>query len=96
MRSCALLLLMPVLSGCAADDPYRAGGLWQPTGANAANLAAMAANKRDLVAGRGRPTPGGSVQSDAVERLWQGRTYPLGGGAAGAPAAGGTQGRGGS
>jgi type IV pilus biogenesis protein CpaD/CtpE len=96
MRTRALVSLLLMLSGCAASDPYGARGLWQPTGANAGNLAAMAANKRDLIAGRGLRTPGGSLQSEAVERLWQGKTYPLGTGAAGATAAGGTQGRGGS
>jgi len=96
MRTYALLFLMVMLSGCAESDPYRADGLWQPTGANAGNLAAMVANKRDLVVGRGHRTPRGSLESDAVERLWQGRTYPLGAGGTGASAPGGTQGRGGS
>lgn len=92
MRTRAHLCLIVMLSGCAESDPYRANGLWQPAGANAGNLAAMAANRRDLVIGRGLRTSGGSLESDAVERLWQGKSYSLGTGAAGASGAGATRG----
>lgn len=74
--------------GCAANDPYRASDLWQPTGANAGNLTAMAARPRDLVVGRGRPSSGSRLEADAVERLWGGRARPITG-ATGPSVAGG-------
>ncbi|GAC1340316.1 MAG: hypothetical protein NVSMB18_10110 [Acetobacteraceae bacterium] len=71
------VLLVLCAGGCAANDPYRASDRWQPTGANAGNLAAMAATPRDLVAGRSRRSGSGRPEIDAVERLWDGRARPL-------------------
>jgi hypothetical protein len=81
-------LLALAACGCAADDPYRTSDLWQPTGANAGNLAAMAARPRDLVLGHGRASGGNRLEADAVERLWEGRARPLTS-ATGSSAAGG-------
>lgn len=75
-------------SGCAASDPDRAEGMWQPSGANAGNLAAMAARPQDLVLGRGRPAADARMGADAIDRLWLDRAKPLGAG--GASAGGGT------
>jgi hypothetical protein len=87
-------LLMLVVCGCAADDPYRASDLWQPTGANAGNLAAMAARQRDLLVGRGRASGGNRLEADAVERLWEGRARPLISATGSAAAGGSNAGRG--
>ncbi len=42
-----------LLASCADLDPYRREGMWQPTGANLNNMAAMAANPADFLHGRG-------------------------------------------
>lgn len=74
IRCATALALVLVLSGCDATDPYRRSDVWYPTGANAGNIAAMAANPGDLVIGRGArgPEPRGGVA--AVEKYWQGDT----------------------
>ena len=48
-----LLLAVAGLSACAETDPYSRNYSWQPTGANAINIAAQVANKNDLIRGRG-------------------------------------------
>lgn len=44
-------------AGCAMTDPYQRDGMWQPTGAIPANIAAMVADPNDLIAGHGETTP---------------------------------------
>jgi type IV pilus biogenesis protein CpaD/CtpE len=79
MSRLTTVLLVLAVAGCAADDPFRSNYSWQPTGANAGNLAAMAAKPRDLVFGRGGAPKGDRLQADAVERVWEGRARPLNG-----------------
>lgn len=89
------LLALLLLAGCASTDPYQRAGMWQPTGANSRNLAAMVANPYDLIRGRGERGTSGPEGTTPVTRLWAGRTTPLpasgsqqsaGGPAAAAPA----------
>ena len=78
MNRLRALSLMLLVSRLRANDPYRASDLWQPTGANAGNLATMAARPRDLLVGRGRDASRTvSSKADAVERVWQGRCSAL-------------------
>ena len=49
----AVVCLLALLSGCNALEPYNRPHSWHPTGANAANLAAMVANPADIAHGRG-------------------------------------------
>jgi type IV pilus biogenesis protein CpaD/CtpE len=74
-RVAAALILL--LSGCAAVDPYRRPGMWQPEGANAANMAAMVERPFDLLRGRKDRTARTHHARDAVERLWEERQRPL-------------------
>ena len=57
IRRPLICLSLLALAGCAESDPYRRPGMWQPEGANAANMAAMVERKSDLVHGRGDPVP---------------------------------------
>ena len=68
---------LAVLTGCAETDPYARAGMWQPTGANNRNLAAMVANPHDLIRGRGERGNSGWESTAPVTRLWAGRTTPL-------------------
>jgi type IV pilus biogenesis protein CpaD/CtpE len=77
MIRAGMALLALALAGCEANDPYRARDLWQPAGANAGNLAAMAARPRDLIVGRGGRLTDGRLSADAVDRVWQDRAKPL-------------------
>ena len=80
--------LLALLPGCAGPDPYAFPHTWRPTGANDANLAAMAARPADLARGRGTGPTDGQVVTMAVERLRSGHVKPLtegGGASSGAP-----------
>lgn len=68
----AMLLGVLALAGCSQTDPYERAGVWRPSDANSANIAAQVANPADLV--RGREARGGSVRvpTAAVERVWVG------------------------
>ena len=61
-------------AGCTEVDQY---GTWQPTGANARNIAAMATNKQDLIRGRSAPGSDRVESTSAVFRLWEGTPHPL-------------------
>jgi uncharacterized membrane protein YgcG len=50
---CASLMAALSVAACQEMDPYAKTDMWQPTGANAGNLAAMVANPYDLIRGRG-------------------------------------------
>jgi len=84
--------LLPIallaLAGCGSRDPYRRTDVWQPTGSNAANLAAMVANPNDLRQGRGVTRIGTIEPAAAVNRLWTDNPRPL------APSAGASAGSG--
>jgi hypothetical protein len=60
------------LGGCAQIDPYTRQGIWQPSGVNDANLAAMVVDKSDLWYGRGNSSGSVRTATRAVERHWQG------------------------
>jgi type IV pilus biogenesis protein CpaD/CtpE len=80
----ALVLLL--LAGCAATDPYRRPGMWQPTGAAAGNLAVMLENPHDLIRGRGETKPPPKRGIDPVLRLWDDRVKPFNGAGGAQPA----------
>lgn len=94
-RTTVLLATLLLLSGCADRDPYRRTDVWQPTGANAANLAAMVANPHDLAVGHGSSRNLSKAQAAAVDRVWQGTPTAVGGGAASGGGGGTTGGSGG-
>ena len=80
------------LTGCDALDPQDRPYAWHPTNANAVNIAAMAANPRDLLVGR--ETARGSARNGvaAVQRIWDDKPAALGGGGAVGGAASGAAG----
>jgi len=65
------------LAGCMDRDPYRRTDVWRPTGANAANIAAMVANPKDMVRGHGTARTSSNPQMIAVERINADRPKPL-------------------
>ena len=65
------------LAGCSAEDPLTRPGLWHPTGANDANLAAMIADADDLVTGVPNRTADGQVAAAAVARYRAGKVKGL-------------------
>lgn len=77
LRRCAPLLLL--LSGACTDtEPYNRAGMWRPTGANARNMATMAAYPRDLIRGHGDgANANGRMSAEAVTRLNNGTPKPL-------------------
>jgi type IV pilus biogenesis protein CpaD/CtpE len=85
----ALSLL--ALAGCNQIDPLKRPYMWEETGVNNSNIAAMAANPADLTHGRDTPQHRVRLESDSVESLYGGKPKPLlsaGGssGSSGAPA----------
>lgn len=82
------------VAGCGQRDPYMRTDVWRPTGANAANIAAMVANPHDLIAGRGVARQDTKASELAVEHIWSGQSQSLSGGAtagsSSAPPPGGT------
>jgi type IV pilus biogenesis protein CpaD/CtpE len=90
IRTTVLLAGVLLLTGCADRDPYRRTDVWQPTGANAANLAAMVANPYDLIRGHGSDRQLAKAPDLAIERIWVGKPVTLGGPTSGGAAAGGS------
>jgi type IV pilus biogenesis protein CpaD/CtpE len=84
-----LTLLVLLVTGCADTDPYRRSDVWYPSGANAGNIAAMAARPSDLVLGRSGNTGDARQDAGSIDRIWQDRPKPLSSSADSAPAAGG-------
>lgn len=88
----ATLGALATLGACAATDPYTRQGIWQPSGVNDANLAAMVVDPTELWYGRERTQGTLRTPTRAVERLWQGtpgqgnqqRSAQAGGGGGGA------------
>jgi hypothetical protein len=64
-----------LLAACETDAPVGVMEGWHMTGANAANLTAMAARPHDLVSGRdglGRSALGDARQAVVgIDRIWQ-------------------------
>jgi len=67
-----ILLSGLLLAGCTSIDPYHRAGMWQPSGANAANLAAMVADPHDLIRGHGVNGGLAKDQVVAVDKVWSG------------------------
>jgi hypothetical protein len=68
------------VAACTPDYPFDKPGTWsidQYGIANDANLRAMVANPRDLIAGSGESTSLGAQASPAVSRLFSGKRTPL-------------------
>lgn len=101
---CAAGGAMLVLAGCMDRDPYRRTDVWRPTGSNAANIAAMVANPRDMIQGQEPARKGADSNASvrAVERIAVDRPKALpttgsttggtGGGGGGGAGAGGAAG----
>jgi hypothetical protein len=87
-----LTMLAFFVAGCANSDPYRRTDVWYPSGANAGNIAAMAARPGDLVSGRGENAADARQAAGAVDRVWQDREKPLFPASGGASATGGAAG----
>jgi uncharacterized membrane protein YgcG len=58
------------LAGCQDLDPYTREGMWQPTGANQGNIAAMVANPQDLIHGRGQSVEDTKEPTLAINHIW--------------------------
>ena len=87
LQTLTIIATFASLSACAATDPYEKSGMWQPTGANARNLAAMVANPNDLIRGRGTSGFPAIQAQPPVTALWSGHLTPLpAGGSQSAPA----------
>ena len=71
------MALLLACAGCNAIDPLYRDGLWHPTGANAANLAAMVDVPSDLVRGGGRRDAGADLPVDAIDRYRHDRVRSL-------------------
>ena len=52
MARFTLLLVLPLLAGCDATDPYLRAGAWHPSQANQDNLRAMVVRPGELVESR--------------------------------------------
>lgn len=78
-----LLVCLLAIGGCGNRDPYRRTDVWKPTGANAANLAAMVANPQDLIRGHGVNRYDTKASELAVELVWTDRPKSLTGGSGG-------------
>jgi len=89
MMRISLAMLVVLVTGCAASEPYRRTDVWYPTGSNAGNIAAMAARPSDLILGRSGNTGDAHQAAGAVDRIWQDQARPLSGSATASPPAGG-------
>jgi type IV pilus biogenesis protein CpaD/CtpE len=90
----ALLAAVLVLAACQEMDPYTKSYVWQPTGANAGNIAAMVANPNDLIRGRGVVRTDSRESNAAIGHIWSDTPKPLldpgGSGSTGAPSGSGS------
>ena len=75
MKSFLAVLPVLLLAACEIGAPVGVMEGWHMTGANVANLTAMAARPRDLVSGRDGPAPsalGHARQAViGIDRIWQ-------------------------
>jgi len=58
------------LAACQQMDPYTRTDMWQPTGANAGNIAAMVADPYDLIRGRGATSVNSKESNIAIGHIW--------------------------
>lgn len=79
-----LLLLLGAgsLGGCTRLDTYNRPYVWHPSGANAANLAAMVARPADLQLGRGSDNTSAAAQAVAITPVEQNQAVSFGGASA--------------
>ena len=63
------LAALLTLTACQQLDPYTRTDMWQPTGANAGNIAAMVADPNDLIRGRGSDRANTKPAVLAIERV---------------------------
>lgn len=81
MRIVGFSLFLPLIlaaSGCTmTGNPMMRTGTWHPTGANAANLAAMVANPHDLIEGESASGTVGPEAALPVARLRKDNVKPL-------------------
>ncbi|MGI4941903.1 MAG: CpaD family pilus assembly lipoprotein [Janthinobacterium lividum] len=77
MNRTMVLLGVLAIASCTSTDPLTRDGLWQPSGANEANLAAMVADPADLVRGKEAEGSDGQRAAAAVARLRLDRVKPL-------------------
>jgi hypothetical protein len=73
----ALLLLLPLIAGCEATDPFTAEGRWRPSGVNEANLRGMVADPAHLERGVETWRADGHLAAAAIDRLRRDRVKPL-------------------
>ena len=66
---CALLAVVLSVAACQEMEPYARNDMWQPTGANAGNIAAMVANPYDLLRGRGSDRTDSNEPVLAIHRV---------------------------
>jgi type IV pilus biogenesis protein CpaD/CtpE len=74
------VLLLPALlalTGCARLEPFTTPGTWRATGANDANLRAMAANPTDLRAGVAARSSRADAAAAAIAQLRAGQRPAL-------------------
>jgi hypothetical protein len=93
-RILGVLCATAALAGCMDRDPYRRTDVWRPTGSNAANIAAMVADPKDMISGRGAGGQSSKPSIVALDRLAIDRPKPLP--APNGATSGGNQGGGGS
>jgi len=91
-----LIACLLAIGGCADRDPYLRTDVWKPTGANAANIAAMAANPQDLIHGRGVTQFDTRAPELAVEHVWTDQPKQLLGGSSASSSSGASSGGGAS
>jgi hypothetical protein len=72
-----LVMSVMTLTACQEMDPYARTDMWQPTGANAGNIAAMVANPHDLINGRGVTTVDSKASNIAIGHVWSDTPKPL-------------------
>jgi hypothetical protein len=73
-----LFVMVAFAAGCANVEPYHRTDVWYPTGSNAGNIAAMAANPNDLIRGRSGQQGDARQAATAIDRIWEGHPKPLG------------------
>jgi uncharacterized membrane protein YgcG len=65
----AFLAAALCVAACQEMDPYARTDMWQPTGANAGNIAAMVANPYDLIRGSGSDRTDSNEPVLAIHRV---------------------------
>ena len=71
------LILLVLLGGCEATDPFTRPGAWRPLNANEANLRVHVADPATLQRGRDDPRADGQAMAAAVTRYRTDRVRPL-------------------